>query len=185
MDQTFAGAANPFALLGMQTPGSVAGLDFVGAARPLHLQPMHAAHAAVKSQKREHLADLAMANYVPQVRLGCSDTTTKVKAAATGIFSPEGSVPLRITMWHVAPSIAPYFAINSIFVARINLMAGSQPVPAEDFISNARNAPLEFPIAAAGSQVSVSATNIDTADHYFMSSFAAIDLTTSASRMVL
>ena len=132
MDQTFAGAANPFALLGMQTPGSVAGLDFVGARPGLNLSPMIAQQSAVKSQKREHLADLAMANYVPQVRLGCSDTTTKVKAAATGIFSPEGSVPLRITMWHVAPSIAPYFAINSIFVARINLMAGSQPVPAED-----------------------------------------------------
>lgn len=185
------GADNALALLGMQTPGSVAGVDYVGASRnPVHLNfgpqaaQMVASAQASSAGKMAQLQQLAMAAYVPQIKLGLGDASTKVKAGTTTNFSPEGSVPLRITQLTVPSSIAPFFAIAQFTVARLNLLAGSVPIPAEEFIPNARHAPLEMPILAAGSQIVVGAQNIDAADHLFLATVTAIDLTSSSARMI-
>jgi hypothetical protein len=135
--------------------------------------------------KLQALQQLAMSNYVPQIPLGLGDITTKVKAnGGTGTFTPEGSVPLRITNIDIPPSIAPFFVITQFTVARLNLLAGGTPVPAETFMPNSRRPPLEFPILAAGSQITIGVTNIDANDHLFFASVHAIDLTSASARMI-
>jgi hypothetical protein len=198
---------NALALLGVDSPaGHVGGMDFVGAAAAhpsFQLSPQAMQSFAQAMQHRQApvayrpapyqddskfrtLQQLAMANFVPQIKLGIGSDPAgaKVKAAASASFSPEGSVPLRITQFTVASSIAPFFVITQLTVARLNLLAGAVAVPAEDFIPNARHAPLEIPILAAGSQVVVGVTNVDAADHFFFASVTAIDLTSASARMI-
>jgi len=192
----FQGAdSNALAMFGIPGGGSVAGVDFVGAtplarpgmfntaALPQAMAPQRSSFSDSDSKIRS-LQQLAMANYVPQIQLGVGDSTTKVKAGATISFSPEPSVPLRVTQFTVPGSLAPFFVINSLTIARVNLLAGASAVPAEMFVPNARHAPLENPILSAGSIAVVSVTNIDANDHLFLAAFTGIDLTTPAARMI-
>lgn len=160
-----------------------------GGCRPVYQNPpggceMNYGNPMGDAGKMRALQQLAMANYVPQILLPLGDFTTKVKAGASFSFSPEGSVPLRITQLTIASSIAPFFVVTNFTVARLNLLAGNGGVPAENFIPNARHAPLEIPILAAGSQVIVTVTNFDSSDHFFIANLTAIDLTSASSRMV-
>lgn len=190
---------NPMGYLGVQGADIVGGTDFVGAVNPAALtyagaSPMATMAAAQQQadaiQHTAHLQkqqQLITAKKLPQIFLGVDSEPQSaggILAAGVLAITSEASVPLRITDFKVASAIAPFFNVNSITVARLNLMAGASGVPAEAWIPNAENPPIECPLLPAGSQVITTVENVDLATHRFRGGFYAIDLTPAAARIV-
>lgn len=196
---------NPMGYLGVGGADIVGGTDFVGAspalgfsaANPMMqaaMNPMATMAAAQQQadaiQHTAHLQkqqQLITAKKLPQIFLGVDSEPQSaggILAAGVLAITSEASVPLRITDFKVASAIAPFFNVNSITVARLNLMAGASGVPAEAWIPNAENPPIECPLLPAGSQVITTVENVDLATHRFRGGFYAIDLTPAAARIV-
>lgn len=140
------------------------------------------AKVAAQSSKQNRMRQLAYAGMLPQIPLGVRDNS--VAAGATETISPEPGVPLRITQFYASPTIAGLFLVTQITVARVNMLAGSDGVPATLFTPEARRPPFENPILAAGSQIVVGVENIDVAAHPFFGAFMGIDLTPPYARYV-
>lgn len=140
-------------------------------------QQAHAAHTAKQEQ-------LARAGSLPAIVLGVDSGSTLITAGSSSTIATGPSVPVRITKFTVASSAAPFFNINEISIARLNLLAGSSGVPAENYIPNAETPPIEAPILPAGSQVVVVVENLDGSSHRFRGAFSCLDLTPPAARIV-
>lgn len=207
-DYEFDGAdPDALALLG----GGVAGIDYVGAnpgtvnfdadrvralviqaQRPAGINPAFAQLAAKglqamrmqqSIQKNQKLRQAALAGLVPQVPLPISSSAV-IAAGAAQTLTTQPGVPMRITKFVVAGSIAPFFGILAITAARINMIAGGgNAVPAEVFAVDAQTPPIENPILGAGAPIVLNLQNIDVADHFFLGSFFGIDLTPAAARL--
>lgn len=185
----------------------VSGLDFVGAlppaaaaaispavraqairnvaARRLGLRP-GVAMAAARAMQDEKLARASTAKALPQIFVGIDSEPTNaggVAAAATVNVNGEPQVPMRITDLTVANTAAPFFLINSLQIARLNMLASGVPIPAEQFIANSNRPPIECPILPAGSQVTLSITNLDAAARRFNATLIGLDLTPTQARM--
>ncbi len=198
MDDVYSGADDAFEILG------IAGTDYVGAgplaaaaamqqklpasiaANPRLMQAAAAALPLARQvDKSRRLRQQALAGMVPQICLPCnSSSAVTANSVTNGTLAPEASVPMRLTEFNVAKAVADYFLINSIRVARLDLLGGSGGVPASVFSPDSRHPPLENPILPAGSPVNVQVENIDAADHFFYSTFFGIDLTPAHARIV-
>lgn len=188
MYDDFSGADDALDVLG------VSGTDYVGATNfrlpggaALANKLRGAANAGMKLantvSKTRKLRQQALAGYIPQIPLGVRSSST-VAAGGTATIAPEPSVPMRLTRFEVAPAISDYFLLTSMRVARLDMLAGSDAIPASAFLPNAQHPPLENPILPAGSQVSVGVENIDGAAHSFYATFWGVDLTPAAARIV-
>lgn len=186
------GADDALSLLG------VSGADYVGLVPSMsaNLSPAGAAGLARVAQaaaaatplvrqveKSRRVRQQALAGLVPQIPLGVRSSSA-VSAAGTATIAPESAVPMRLTDFQVSSAIAPFFLISSMRVARLDMLAGSDAIPAECFIPNAKHPPIENPILPAGSPVTVGVENIDGAPHFFFGSFWGIDLTPAHARIV-
>lgn len=189
----FSGADDALDLLG------VSGTDYVGAAPFSNMSALAKAQFANKASqlkaaaaggalaaqvgKTRKLRQQALAGFIPQIPLGVRSSST-VAAGGTATIAPEPSVPMRLTRFEVAPAIADYFLLTSMRVARLDMLAGSDAIPASSFLPNANHCPIENPILPAGSQVTVGVENIDGAAHSFYAMFWGVDLTPAAARIV-
>lgn len=194
-DFELAGADDALDLLG------VGGEDYVGALPTLKMNPAAlrlpanaraiantasnnaANRLAAQVNKNRRIRQLASAGQLPQIPLGVRSAAT-VTAGGTETIAPEPSVPMRLTTFQVAKVIMDFFLINSMKVARLDMLAGSDGVPASAFAPDAVHPPIENPILPAGSQVTVIVENVDGADHAFYGNFFGIDLTPAHARVV-
>lgn len=128
----------------------------------------------------------AVMTKMPQINIGVDSEPQAAGGIAAGgtlVIPVQPSVPVQITEFEVASSCAPFFQINSIKTARMDLLGGSLSVPAESYLPNSRHPPIENPVVSGGSQISISVTNIDAAAQRFRAVLWGIDLTPALSRM--
>ncbi len=103
-----------------------------------------------------------------------------IAGAATLVINSEPNVPMELGWFQTAGSQAPNFLVNSITVARMNLIAGGDPIPAETLLggpSGVGGIPISTPVLAAGTRFQTSVTNIDAAAHRFNAAIRGRDLT--------
>ena len=103
-----------------------------------------------------------------------------IAGAATLIINSEPNVPFEIGWFQTVGSQAANFLINAITVARMTLLAGAEPVPAEMFLGGPTGqggVPIAAPVLAAGTRIQTSVTNIDAAAHRFNAGLRGRDLT--------
>lgn len=159
--------------------GGARGLSLSAAQKGMLLQ---GAKMAAAQQQSQRLRKLSYAGLIPQIPLGVRSDSVAANTATT--ISPEPGVPMRVTNFTVSPTIAGLFLITQITVARVNLLASGDGVPATLFEPASRHPPFENPILAAGSQITVGVENIDSAAHPFYGAFQGIDLTPPYARNV-
>lgn len=191
--EDFVGAAGPNMAgikLNAQAVGNIRAAQLQSAARRGIMSVSPAMLAAAQTgaqvirhqQKTARLRQLAYAGLIPQIPMGVRSNS--VAANSTTTISPEPGVPLRITNLTVSPTIAGLFLITQIKVARVDMLAGSDAVPATLFAPESRHPPFENPILAAGSQIVLGVENIDAGAHPFYGAFVGIDLTPPYARYV-
>lgn len=194
----FDGTDDALSLLGVGGEDYAGGEDYVGAPWVHPLRPRHpiqhrpsmaqlaqwsAAHNIGRSvAKSRRVRQLALAGALPHIPMGVR--VNGVAAGASGTTSPEPGVPLRITKFVANDISAPWFLITQLKVARLDMLAGGDAVPMSIFSKDANYPPIENPVLAGGSQITVGFENVDAAPHLFSGAFWGIDLTPAAARIV-
>lgn len=103
-----------------------------------------------------------------------------IAGAATLVINSEPNVPMELGWFQTAGSQAPNFLVNAITVARTNLLASADPIPAESLLGGPNGVggiPISTPVLAAGTRIQTSVTNIDAAAHRFNAAIRGKDLT--------
>lgn len=143
---------------------------------------------AYESARDMQQSRLARAQFLPSILLGVDSRpqtgAADILAGATLSITTEPSVPCCITKFTVSAASSPFFNINGIIVARVNLLAGGQGVPAEAFNPNANTSPIENPVLPAGSQVVTQVENVDAAAHRFRAVYSVLDRTQAGTRCI-
>ena len=168
----------------------VSGYDYGGdvGATPRHrIGPGGGSPPARRPPSRdEQLWRQTTAGNLPQIQLGIDSIgpfPAGIPGGGPANLTAEPSVPMRITRFIVASSLAPFFVVSAITIARLNLMAGGQAVPAESYLPDAVHPPIEAVILPAGSQIVLATANIDVVPHRFVGSFYGLDLTPARGRL--
>ncbi|MEQ9324214.1 MAG: hypothetical protein RIF41_33940 [Polyangiaceae bacterium] len=136
--------------------------------------------AIARAVKMQRLSAAAKAGALPQIFLGVDSlqsVPTGIPAGGTRTIAVESTEPLRITNFLVDDAIASDFAVNRIQIGRLNLLAGSHPIPAAMFKSGIERPPMQTPTLPAGTEAKVEVTNRATAPRHFLGAFTGIDLT--------
>lgn len=145
-----------------------------------HQKAMAAAHKKMAQEiKLQKLSAASTAGEVPQIFLGIDSRQKAQNGIAPGaslVLSVESTEPLRITNLLVDDAIASDFTISRIQVGRLNLLAGSDPVPAAIFKSSVVRAPIATPILPAGTEAKIEVQNRSQAPRDFVAAFTGIDV---------
>jgi hypothetical protein len=114
-------------------------------------------------------ATAAVKSAQPQAPLGVGTAfgVTLAPNVATP-FPAQSSVPICLNRFEIPRDLAPFFVIESIRLARQELLADGVGIPADAFSSDAIQTPLlEFPQLWPGAQIIVTVRNMDAAPHPF------------------
>ncbi len=145
-----------------------------------HQKAMAAAHKKMAQElKLQKLSAASTAGEVPQIFLGIDSREKAPNGIPAGnslVLSVESSEPLRITNLLVDDAIASDFTISRIQIGRLNLLAGSDSVPAAIFKSSVVRAPIATPILPAGTEARLEVTNRSQAPRDFVAAFTGIDV---------
>lgn len=122
-----------------------------------------------------HAVKAAVASQAPQTALPVNsfDITpgTAIPANTSRVLSTSPTVPFCITSLRVTRTSSPFFDITSITAARVEYLTDGGGVPADDFSPDANTPPLQMPMLFPGTQISLTARNVDSADHHFRASY--------------
>jgi hypothetical protein len=122
-----------------------------------------------------HAVKAAVASQAPQTALPVNsfDITpgTAIGAGLSRTLSTSPTVPFCITNLRVTRTSSPFFDITSITAARVEYLTDGGGVPADDFSPDANTPPLQMPMLFPGTQISLTARNVDSADHHFRGSY--------------
>lgn len=117
----------------------------------------------------------------PQLIAGIA-SANPVAAGATVAVTATTSVDSEVTDLFVPPSIAQDFVIVSIRAGQFNANMNEAGVPAENLTALAdQRAPVKIGRLAAGTQITITVTNIGTAPRTFRASFQGYDLSTKCA----
>jgi len=160
--------------------GSTEQLRSVLQALVQHQKAITASHKKMAQEiKLQKLSAASTAGEVPQIFLGI-DSRQKapngIPAGQSLVLAVESTEPLRITNLLVDDAIASDFTISRIQVGRLNLLAGSDAVPAAIFKSSVVRAPIATPILPAGTEAKIEVTNRSQAPRDFVAAFTGIDV---------
>lgn len=117
---------------------------------------------------------------VPQIPLGIQSTAV-IPAGTTSTIAllppVTPSVPLCLTRFEVPRAIAPFFSINSMRTARVELLSDGVGIPCDSFAVDAYRTPkIELPRLSPGTFITLIVTNLDAADHPFNAAWWGIPL---------
>ena len=115
----------------------------------------------------------------PQILLGIEDTS--VAAASTESVTTESTAALRITDFFVRDAVGDDFLLTEMKISRLDILAGSDPIPASMFRSSVQRPPIETPRLPAGTLLTIGAQNITGAAKRFNGCFVGHDLTRAHS----
>lgn len=122
----------------------------------------------------------AALDQVPQIPLGIQSTAVipAGQTSTVALLPPvTPSVPLCLTRFEVPRAIAPFFAINSMRTARVELLSDGVGIPCDSFSVDAYRTPkIELPRLSPGTFITLVVTNFDLADHPFYATWWGIPL---------
>ncbi len=201
------GGADALAVLGAY--GDVGGADYVGAGLgSIQISPQAAQHvmAAVQQQQQAKLAqagraaislankvqhdrkvrNAALSGFVPMFDIPMS-TAAGVTIAGGGALFLAGApgVPCRPLRYVVSRVTGGFFGLSSIAAGRFTMISGGAGlVPADSYLPDSTQSPLDFPKLGAGSPIVITGANLDAVAHPYVSAFKAVDNTQSSDRLM-
>ena len=155
--------------------------------------PQSQASYEAQEMGRALQCEVEQAQMMRGVRAVALDQVPQIPLAtrtAAGVVIPAGttstlallpavtpSVPMCLTRFEVARSIAAFFVIESMRTARTELLADGAGVPADSFAVDAFRTPkIELPRLNPGTFITLIVTNVDGADHPFFGAWWGIPL---------
>lgn len=122
-----------------------------------------------------HAVKAAVAAQAPQTGMAVNsfdlDPGTPIAANSSRVLSTSPTVPFCITSLRVTRTSAPFFDITSIRAARIEYLTDGGGIPADDFAPDANTPPLQMPMLFPGTQISLTARNVDGSEHHFRGAY--------------
>lgn len=158
----------------MYYAGDMTGLDYIGEDDSGYEDTTGVDYvgARMKHKTPQARVRFALASRLPQVFLGF-DTT--VAASTSAASTAEPSVHLRPTDLIVRGNAAD-FLITTMQVGRVNMIVGSNGIPAEIFGANIKRPAISSPKLQGGTNAQLNLTNLTAGSSRFLAALVCLDV---------